>query len=198
MGGVVAFGNVNVGSGDTITEERTLGIGQWGTDLHVSTKVAEDVCHYVWGVPAQLANIEFVEGGNTLHDYEPSSSEEGSGEGMRTFRLSGWGNARILNHDAQSAKRYGNLPIYWTPTIKALWAPILFPGRAVLGDEDSIGRRQTHLLPLHKLRLSASAIRLKSCRRQMPSNQKGEVTLGFALVVDNVLIEIGERVTSHR
>ena len=201
MGGIVGFGNVNVGSGDSIAEERTLGIGQWGTDLYVSTKVAEDVCHNVWGVPAQLANIEFVEGGNTLHDYEPSFSEEGSEEGMRTFRLSGWNNARILNHDAKSTNRYGNLPIYWTPTIKALWAPILFPGRAVLGDnEESIGRRQKHLLPLHKLRLSASTIRLKRCRRQMmPSKQAGEeVPLGFALVVDNVLIEIGERVTSHR
>jgi hypothetical protein len=194
MGGVVGLGSVDIGNNNS-PEERTLGIGQWGTNLYVSTQVAEDVCQYVWGVPAQLANIEFEERGNTLDDYEPSSvSEDGTnGEGKRMFRLGGWGNTRLLNRDAMPTKRYGKIPIYWTPTIKALWAPLLFPGG--IGGVDKPMERMK-LLPLHKLRLSASAIRLKRCRRRVNSNHQNEIPLGFALVVDDVLIEIGERITS--
>ncbi len=46
---------------------------------------------------------------------------------MRKFVLSGWGNAGILGfgdgkgNGARSARRrYGNVPIFWTPMIKAL------------------------------------------------------------------------------
>ena len=121
---------------------------------------------------------------------------------MRKFVLSGWGNARILGDGdgegdgARNARRrYGNVPIFWTPTIKALWAPILLPlgGKRSGGeDETTSGGREEELLPLHKLRLSASsALRLRRCRRMRSA---GEVPLGFALVVDNVLIEIRERI----
>ena len=36
-------------------------LGQWGSRLYVSTQVAEDVCRDVWGVPAIVADINFVE-----------------------------------------------------------------------------------------------------------------------------------------
>ncbi len=196
MGGIVGFGHVDIGGNDNTDGQRTtstLGIGQWGTNLYVSTQVAEDVCKNVWGVPAQLATIDFEESGDTLEDYEPASDTGGSGQGMvPKFSLRGWGNTRILNRDATTT-RCGNLPIYWTPTIKALWAPILFPGRAA--EAETFERKQ--LLPLHKLRLSAGAIRLKRCHRQVQSTKAGEVPLGIALVVDDVLIEIGERITSR-
>ena len=36
-------------------------VGQWGSRLCVSTPTAEAVCREVWGVPAQLADIELCE-----------------------------------------------------------------------------------------------------------------------------------------
>ncbi|KAL9183078.1 hypothetical protein ACHAXT_004865 [Thalassiosira profunda] len=180
MGGVVGLGRVNVGGDGTAEKKQILGIGQWGTDLFVSTQVAEDVCRVVWGVPAQVADIEFIEGGDVLADgVNEDSPDEGR---RRKFAIAGWKNTRILN-SGEPSKRYGGIPIYWTPTIKALWAPLLFPG----GGKGS-GK---NLLPLHKLRLSAGALRLKKCER---IKSEGEVPLGLALVVDDVLIEIGERV----
>ena len=122
---------------------------------------------------------------------------------MQKFVLSGWGNARILGdgdgegNDARNAwRRYCNIRIFWTPMIKALWVPILLPlgGKRSGGeDETRSGDREEGLLLLHKLRLLALALRLRRCRQMRPT-QGGEVPLGFALVVDNVLIEIGERI----
>jgi hypothetical protein len=199
MGGIVALGNVDIGN----QRRGILGLGQWGTNLYVSTLNAENVCKQVWGVPAQVATIKLNESGEYLID---GTSEDGNNDG---FILSGWENARLLisNDDDDerddatintTAKRYGNIPIYWTPTIKALWAPILFPGE--FGIENRNKEEEMLLLPLHKLRLSASAIRIKKCRRIISNNLqikgKDEVPLGIALVVDNVLIEISERITS--
>jgi hypothetical protein len=204
MGGVVGLGRVDV-PGESSSS--SLCLGQWGTDLYVSTAIAEDVCRRAWGVPAQVANIEFEEDGEDLvdgpgDDDDDDDDDEGGGGGrMRKFVLSGWGNARILGDGdgegdvARNARRrYGNVPIFWTPTIKALWAPILLPLGGKRGggeDETTSGGREEGPLPLHKLRLSASALGLRRCRRMRSA---GEVPLGFALVVDNVLIEIGERI----
>lgn len=192
MGGVVGLGNVNVGSDDNGVQKRMLGVGQWGTNLYVNTQVAEDVCKVVWGVPAQVADIDFIETGDILTD----GPDDNKGN-RKLFKLSGWGNnARILKSedaDATPPKRYGNIPIYWTPTIKALWAPLLFP------DVGGGNEKEEQLLPLHKLRLSGSAISCKRCQRiidESTNQQEGEIPLGLALVVDNVLIEIGERITS--
>lgn len=188
MGGVVGLGNVNVGN-DESAKAKTLGVGQWGTNLYVNTRVAEDVCRLVWGVPAQVADIEFVESGDALSDG-PDDRNNVDGKGKQKFTLSGWDNARILNNDELStSNKFGNIPIYWTPTIKALWAPILLPGSSSSENDDT-------LLPLHKLRLSASALRLKGCQRIQSDQGGGEIPFGLALVVDNVLIEIGERVIS--
>jgi len=183
MGGVVGLGQVSVGE----TNKRLLGLGQWGTDLFVSTQVAEDVCKQVWGVPAQVANIDFVEEGSVIQDGPDDEVVGRSGVTMRKFKLAGWDNTRVLSSEElqQQTKRFGNIPIFWTPTIKALWAPISFPN---ISNETT----QEETLPVHKLRLSASALRLKQCKRIEQS--EGEIPLGLALVVDNVLIEIGERV----
>lgn len=188
MGGVVGLGKVNIGDTDN-TDERKLGIGQWGTNLYVSTQVAEDVCQQAWGVPAQVADIDFVESGDIISDGPDDGNDN---QGKRKFTLSGWENARILNSN-ETAKRFGNIPIYWTPTIKALWAPLISFAKA--GNEE-INSLKNELLPLHKLRLSASALRLKRCQRiqSETSSKGGEVPLGLTLVVDNVLIEIGERI----
>ena len=181
MGGVVGLGQVSVGE----TNKRLLGVGQWGTDLYVSTQVAEDVCKQVWGVPAQVANIDFDEDGNIIEDGPDSEAASQSKRNKKVFQLKGWNNTRILS--AEETKRFGNIPIFWTPTIKALWAPISFP---------NISNKvtQEELLPVHKLRLSAGALRLKQCKKNQPS--EGEIPIGLALVVDNVLIEIGEQVDS--
>ena len=190
MGGLVALGIVDIGN-----ERRgILGLGQWGTNLYVSTQIAENVCKQVWGVPAQVATINLNESGEVLVDGSLDSNDG--------FILSGWENARLLKNDNDddnnAAKRYGNIPIYWTPTIKALWAPLLFPGE--FGTNKKEKDVESLLLPLHKLRLSASAVRIKKCRRIISNNLqiKGneEVPLGIALVVDNVLIEISERITA--
>ena len=185
MGGVVGLGQVSVGEAN----KRLLGVGQWGTDLYVSTQVAEDVCKQVWGVPAQVANIDFEEDGNIIQDGPDGEDAGQMGRTKKNFQLSGWDNTRVLSAEElqQKTKRFGNIPIFWTPTIKALWAPISFP---------NISNKVTkeELLPVHKLRLSASALRLKQCKRNQPS--EGEIPIGLTLVVDNVLIEIGEQVNS--
>ena len=190
MGGVVGLGNVNIGGGTNgSTVQKSLGVGQWGTNLYVSNQIAEDVCQDVWGVPAQVANIDLIEGGKSLADGPEFTSKDGK----RNFLIKGWDNARVLNENENgdvTTKRYGNIPIFWTPTIKALWAPLLLSNNSIGGGS----KEEDKLLPLHKLRLSASAIRLKWCERRLAD--EGEFPLGLALVVDNVLIEIGERVTS--
>ena len=194
MGGVVGLGQVTVGE---TNKGRLLGIGQWGTDLYVSTQIAEDVCKQVWGVPAQVADIELNEIGGTIQDGRDDDDGGGEanvgqrGEAKRKFTLHGWENTRVLSSEEliqQQKNRIGSIPIFWTPTIKALWAPISFPN--IINNE----KMHEDLLPVHTLRLSASALRFKQCKRIGKS--EGEIPLGIALVVDNVLIEIGERVNS--
>ncbi len=103
---------------------------------------------------------------------------------MWKFVLSEWGNAGILgdgdgkgNGARNARRRYGNVPIFWTPMIKALWAPILLPlGGKRSGGEDKTtpSGREEGLLLLYKLRLSTLALRLRRCRQMRPA-QGGEV-----------------------
>jgi hypothetical protein len=139
-------------------------------------------------VPAQVADIDFVEEGSVIQDGLEDDATIGRGGISKKFKLSGWDNTRVLTAEElkQDNNRFGNIPIFWTPTIKALWAPMSFT--------NIFGNKENDLLPVHKLRLSASALRLKQCQRVGKS--EGEVPLGLALVVDNVLIEIGEQVKS--
>jgi len=161
-------------------------LGQWGSRLYVSTQVAEDVCKDVWGVPAIVANINFVE---EETDDEQSLSVEAAPDKYDTstkqrINVRGWSNTRVLNEDELEEKPIGSLPVFWTPTIKALWAPFVpLPARSDNDEDDA--------LPLHRLRLSASALRLKLCT-QSPSEKLG-IPIGIGLVVDNVLIEISRQ-----
>ena len=113
MGGVVGLANVNVGNDESANAD-TLGVGQWGTNLYVNTQVAEDVCQLVWGVPAQVADIEFVESGDALSNG-PDNRNNVDGKGKQKFTLSGWGNACILNKDelSTSKKRHQQPHIYY-------------------------------------------------------------------------------------
>lgn len=152
-------------------------IGQWGSKLFVSTKPAEDVCQKTWNVPAALANIDLQE--ELTDSLTVRSAPDILAPTKQDIAVSGWKNTRILGESNSSAKRYGGLPVNWTPSIKALWAPfVLLPSAE---DDDS-------KLPLHRLRLSASAIRLTLCG-QKPSDDLG-IPIPLGLMVDNVLIEI--------
>jgi len=169
-------------------------IGQWGSRLYVSTQEAEDVCRDLWGVPAELANIDFVDKGDRLQVTSPPNPNDTSDINIC---IEGWKNTRALvpedyEYADNNPKRWGGLPVNWTPTIKALWAPFVpYP---------DAGSKESEL-PLHKLRLSASAIRLhwsgleKNIKIDNISEEEYNfgIPLGLGLTVDNVLIEIGVR-----
>ena len=192
-------------------------IGQWGSRLYVSTQEAEDVCKDVWGVPAEVANIEFYEGDSSSTDEESMMNDvEGSRlmvtkppnpfavtNDVQNIYVEGWENTRVLQSHEYStdgtAKRWGNIPVLWTPTIKALWSPWLAGGVRMIRNGEDLNDDDAEL-PLHKLRLSASAIRLcwsgflQKLDQSVDGVTKEElgVPLGLGLVVDNVLIEIGK------
>lgn len=163
-------------------------VGQWGSRLYVSTKEAADVCKETWNVPAQLADIDFAEGSSSSSS-SPSLSVESAPDSMvkdeiQKIVVGGWGNTRVLDRDDDTSKgnRLGGLPVLWTPSIKALWAPfVLLPA----GDDTD------NNLPLHRLRLSAGALRLTLCG-QNPSDALG-IPIGVGLVIDDVLIEIARQ-----
>lgn len=153
-------------------------IGQWGSKLFVNTETAEDVCRKTWNVPAALADIEFSEGSSSLI-VESAPDVESSTK--QSIQINGWKNTRILKSN-DSTTRNGGLPMLWTPSIKALWTPsVFFPSSE--GDDSP--------LPLHQLRLSASAVRLTLCG-QRPSADLG-IPIPIGILVDNVLIEISRQ-----
>lgn len=150
-------------------------IGQWGSRLFVSNAIAEEVCQRVWNVPAEVAHITFEEspGDMLCVDVPPSPSDE---PGDISISVRGWSNTR--SSEVGSAGGAIRLPILWTPSIKALWAPFV-PLAASLGDQQ---------LPLHRLRLSADSLGLRICG-QSPNDLLG-VSLPVGLTVDGVRIEI--------
>lgn len=147
-------------------------LGQWGARLYVSSAAAERACVDVWGVPASEARIQFDEEGDWLRvDLPPTPGK------VPEIRLSGWTKTRTSAPDDPIR---GGLPILWTPTLKALWAPIVpFPAG------------QTPGLNLHDLRLSAKSLSLHWCF-QRPSDSLG-IPLPVGLSVDGIVIEISER-----
>jgi len=165
-------------------------IGQWGSRLYVSTKDAEDICRKIWGVPAEMANITFLEKNDRLK-VSSFPDPEGRVDNTQNIVVDGWGKTRIVNNSKDETKRWGGLSVLWTPTIKALWSPFVpFP----------IENESPEDLPQHKLRLSSSAIRVRwsgfgsNTKADFDSEEKIEnsrISLGVGLVVDNVLIEIG-------
>jgi len=166
-------------------------VGQWGSRLYVSTKEAADVCRDTWNVPAQLADIEFMVQDEENSSSSPSLSVESApnsmiNEEIQKITVGGWENTRVLDRN-DKGNQLGGLPVLWTPSIKALWAPfILLPPY----DEDA-GDDKVNNLPLHRLRLSASALRLTLCG-QSPSDVLG-IPIGIGLVIDDVLIEISRQ-----
>mmetsp|Transcript_24440 Transcript_24440/g.28804 ORF Transcript_24440/g.28804 Transcript_24440/m.28804 type:complete len:341 (+) Transcript_24440:38-1060(+) len=174
-------------------------LGQWGSRLYVSTKEAADVCRDTWNVPAQLADIEFMaqdEEDSSSSSSSPSLSVESAPDSMiseeiQKITVGGWENTRVLDRN-DKGNRLGGLPVLWTPSIKALWAPfILLPPYDNEGDSDGAGDNKVNNLPLHRLRLSASALRLTLCG-QKPSDALG-IPIGIGLVIDDVLIEIARQ-----
>ena len=169
-------------------------IGQWGSRLYVSTREAEEVCQKLWGVPVEQANIEFKENGDTLQIPRPPNPGT-TFKQTQDIQIDGWKNTRILTKQEYNSapKRFGGLSVLWTPTIKALWLPVI-----PIESSKSINVTEDRL-PIHKLRLSASAIRLHyfGFKRDPKIEDYSEevynlgVPLGIGLIVDNVSIEIG-------
>jgi hypothetical protein len=161
-----------VSMGAVVTKRGAL--GQWGSRLYVSSAPAEAICKEVWGVPAETAEIEFVEAGEGLRVEQPPPPT--GPEGAAAIRVGGWEATR-----SGGAVLRGGLPVLWTPQIKALWAPLVpLPTDASAGGRD---------LALHPLRLSATSLRLQWCG-QAPSHDLG-TSLPVGLTVDGVRIEIG-------
>jgi hypothetical protein len=189
-------------------------LGQWGSRLYVSNDKAEEICRQVWGVPAEVAAIDFLEGGGpssslcvetapdeSLTCTTTTEPVQVSSQGWTSFdsiqnalwgtkqsadlkkkiTVDGWANTRTLDNPHETVRR-GGIPLLWTPTIKSLWAPFVpFPSSEIGEDADG--------LPLHRLRISASALRLHFCG-QTASELLG-LPFGIGLSVDNILIEIG-------
>lgn len=151
--------------------------GQWGLRQFVSTRPAEAVCRRVWNNPAELADITFEEGepGEALGVDAPPAREGAAGV-RETIRVRGW--AATRSGGVSDADNW-NLPVLWTPSIKALWAPFV-PLPAAEGATS---------LPLHRLRLSAASARVQLCA-QAPSNALG-VPLPVGLSVEGLRVEIG-------
>ncbi|CAB9505033.1 expressed unknown protein [Seminavis robusta] len=159
-------------------------IGQWGSRLYVSTKTAEEICQQVWAVPAEVADIQFAENSQSLKVECAPDPLDLSTNTKKKIEVTGWSNTRVSDPDAPVR---GGLPILWTPTIKALWVKLLPRFLAPLAQETELGGLNS--VPVHKLRLSASSLRLQFCGQE-PSDVLG-IPLGIGLSVDNVLIEIG-------
>jgi hypothetical protein len=152
-------------------------IGQWGSRLYVSTKEAEKVCREIWSVPAELADIRFTEDGAvSLRVLIPPESESND---KQVIEVGGWSATRISR---ENAPLRGGIPVLWTPSIKTLWAPFV----PLQQGSTSEG------LPLHRLRLSASVLRIHFCGQE-PSKWLG-VPIGIGLLADNVLIEISPQI----
>lgn len=175
--------------GSVVSSSKSL-LGQWGSRLYVSTPEAEDVCQQIWNVPAELASIQFFEDANDDNDIEsslnvsqpPPSSFTNNSMNAPTISIDNWSQTRVLKEPPQKEndnKRL-TLPVLWTPSIKALWAPFLsLPSP---NDVDKDG------LPFNQLRLSAGALRLRWCPQE--STELLGIPIGIGLAVDDVLIEI--------
>jgi len=189
--------------------EKRGALGQWGSRLFVSTLAAEEVCRRTWAVPAEVADIRFDEGppgaagepargaAGLVVAEAPSLLPKGGGQrraGKESIRVGGWVATRSSGGEAAAAaaagdssirRLFGGLPVLWTPSIKALWAPAVpFQPRASTGG----GEPGPVALPLHRLRLSASSLRLHLCGQ--PATEALGVPLPFGLSVDGLRIEI--------
>jgi len=161
----------------TVFSERLWTTALWGCRLMVSEEAADSANGDVWGVPSELRNIAFE------RDGDPVVTVDARGR----VRVGGWDTMQFAATDAES---WGQLPIWWTPTLKALWLPL----------SPWLGEATGGTLPLRQLRLSAAALRI----RWAPAGADGDTFVGseldrgdgripLPLVVeaDGVIIEIG-------
>jgi len=164
-----------------VFSERLWTTALWGCRLMVSTDEADSANGDNWGVPSERRDITFEEEG------EPGIFADADGR----LRVGGWGAMRF---EAEGAESWGRLPIWWTPTLKALWLPFS-PWR---NDQEG------GTLPLRRLRLSASALRL----RWAPAGKGADTFIGgdlesaegspfrwplpIVIEADGVVIEIGD------
>lgn len=148
-------------------------IGLWGSRLFVSTPNAAMENRAIWGVPAEEAHICFAEEGAQL---AVNAAPPLVGGEKPMIRVDGWALTRNAATEAQSV---GQLPVMWTPQLKALWTPF------VIGSVEATQPLQTRML-----RLSGKSIRLHWCP-QASSKQLG-LPLPAGLSVDGVVIEIGD------
>ena len=132
-------------------------IGQWGTRLYVNDRPAELICSEIWGVPAEYAEIEFDGATADDDDYGSASSSrvasapDSKDSSTSRIKVSGWQNTR---NGLVSEGLPLSVPILWTPTIKALWAPIV-----PLPEVDET-------LPLYPLKLTFNGVRIHSCGQE--------------------------------
>jgi hypothetical protein len=111
--------------------------------------------------------------------------------GREDVAVAGWARTRAFQRKgdvdrALELARYGFVPVLWTPSVKALWAPLVPLPPAAAKDG-------TPPLPLHQLRLSAGRLRVHWCSQR--GGEAGLEALGvplpLGLSVDRVRIEIG-------
>lgn len=171
-----------------VFSERLWTAALWGSRLMVNDKEADRANGDVWGVPSECRDIVFES------DGDPAVFAD---QGTGSLHIGGWSDMRFADAGAEP---WGQLPIWWTPTLKALWAPIS------LWKDDNAGGT----LPLRRLRLSAASLRL----RWAPAGDGGDaavpsvgedsksvastsieeawrVPLPLVIEADGVLIEIG-------
>ena len=171
-------------------------IGQWGSNLYVSTKKAEQVCQQIWNVPAQYANIQFTDNNTNNNNQEeqstltiiqpPSSNDNNNNSKLDNIQLNGWSQTQICKERTRGGPI--KIPIVWTPSIKALWAPFFWSKK---NDDNEDNDESQKRLPWHQLRLSAGAIRIVWCpQKQLQETKTLGIPIPFGLAVDNVLIEI--------
>jgi hypothetical protein len=143
---------------------------------------------------AQLGLARFVGGASPAALGVPGARGSGSRAfaaaepGRDDVAVAGWARTRAFQRKdaALEPARYGFVPVLWTPSVKALWAPLvpLPPPAAKDG---------TPPLPLHQLRLSAGRLRVHWCGQR--GGEAGLEALGvplpLGLSVDRVRIEIG-------
>jgi hypothetical protein len=160
-----------------VFSERLWTTALWGCRLMVSEEAADNANGDVWGVPSELRDIAFE------LDGDPAIMVDAGGR----LRVGGWDTMRFAATEAES---WGQLPIWWTPTLKALWLPV----------SPWLGEEKGGTLPVRQLRLSAAALRI----RWAPAGPDGDTFAGseldrgdgripLPLVVeaDGVIIEIG-------
>lgn len=165
--------------GGLVTKRGTFGF--WGSRLYVSTPEARQDNVDIWGVPAEVADIEYHEGGESLSvDTPPPISDDGAAPPV--IRLSGWkatrSDERLRTGGWAATNPIGNLPVLWTPRLKILWSPLV-PLPATVAPQQT-----------RPLRLSASSLRLHLCA-QSPSDDLG-IPIPIGLSVDGLRIEIGD------